>query len=701
MTGSFTPSNRFSLCRHRPRIGIFLLTAGLLWFSQPSVHADLIVLRDGREYEGALLRTDGDEVVFRQDGKEIRYPRAQVVHIRLQKRRQWDEFDRAEQISDPVLKKCLKVRVQPGRYPGAGTATLYEYTKVRLRSPQLWSTQRRTVVQVLNEHGESASVRNILYRNDVDGTRIVHAITVRPDGRVLHLQDTAVQDGSVYAGLKRYDTVKRRRFALPEGKAGVILDAATETDRQKALPFMRFAAEFVFGGPDPVLERVVEVFVPAGCPFSWRIVNDPDKAVAYTRRAVEGGVLHRWERLHSPQTMPEPMMPPWADVTPRLVVAADSRTWEAIAAEYAGLLDRLEREFGDIPAPPSKDPIELWRRVSREVKGLGVPIFASGRVPRSPAETWKMRSGAPIDRAYLLYRWLQIAGVANVRWVWLRPRSWGRLVPETPALNFLEVPGVQFETRTGKTMLLVPGDDLDAPEEPAARLGGAACLIAGRGLDKLAVAPADALGTERLVRVQLDRKGNARVRERTVYRGAAARALRAWRRLTPDEIRNQVQRRVRDVDSRAADLTWKIGGDVTRNKPEISLEMSYTIPEFADCRSTLCALRPPWLEYEARAVGRDTRRFPLFWEQARQDRVTVEIEGPTGFAAYAGPSAVSRRAGPVQLVADVETRGALVRTTVTVRRDGLEAPASAYSDMKKTLETRAALGRRYWIWRRR
>ncbi len=701
MTGRRASSIRWFLRFRGWRLGVSLWIAWLVWLSQPAARADLIVLRDGREYEGVLLRTDGDQVVFRQDGREVRYPRTEVVHIRLQKRRQWDEFDRAEQIPDPVLKKSLKARVDPRRYPGAGAATLYDRTRVRLRTPQLWSTLRRTIVQVLNEHGERASVRNVLYRNDVDSARIVHAITVRPDGHVLHLRDTAIQDGSVYAGLKRYDTVKRRRFALPEGKAGVVLDTATETERQQALPFMRFAAEFVFGGPDPVLERIVEVFVPAGCPFTWRVVNDPDKVVTYTQRTVKGGVLHRWERLRSPQTLPEPMMPPWADVTPRLVVAAESRSWEAIAAEYAGLLDRLERELGDVPAPPSTDPIELWRRVSREVKGLGVPIFASGRVPRSPAETWKMRSGAPVDRAYLLYRWLQAAGVANVRWVWLRPRSRGRLVSETPALNFLEVPGIQFETRAGKTLLLTPGDDLDAPEEPTVRLGGAACLVAGGGLEKLPVASPDALGTDRVVHVQLDRKGNARVRERILYRGAAARVLRAWRRLTPDEIRNQIQRRVRDVDNRAADLTWKIDGDVTRNEPRISLEMSYSIPEFADSRSALCALRPPWLEYEARAVGRDTRRFPLFFGQGRQDRVTVEVRGPAGFAAYAGPSAVSRTAGPVKLVAEVKTRGTAMRTAVTVRRDTLEAPASAYPELKQTLETRAALGRGYWIWRRR
>ena len=660
--------------------------------------ADLIVLRDGHEYEGTLVKATDAQVVFRHGGEEKAYARTEVVHVRLQRVRDWDGVERAADIADPILQQCLQRDVSPEQYPGAGTVTLYSATTIRLRGPQMWEREGRAVVRVLNEHGEGASIRQVQYRPDVDEVHILHGISVRTDGTVAHLRDTAVQDEAVFSDYPRYDKVRRRRFALPEGKAGIVLDAATRVVRERPLSLFHFADEFAFGGMDPVLDMRVAIFVPQGCELRWCVVNDDAAEVKHVEESADGGTWHRWRRENSPHTMPEPMMPPWGDVVPRLAVSAWPGSWEEQAKQFEQALAEADSRYPDLPEPPADSAVGLWEHVSRDVQAQGASLLATGLTPGDPSETWRLRAGAPLDRTYLLYRWLRKIGVGGARWVWIRPRGQGRLIREVPALTAFSVPAIMLPG--SPPSFLVPGDDLDAPGEPAGRLGGAPCLVAGGGLELIPIPDAADDGTHRKITVVLDREGNASVREKTTYTGSAARGLREWRRLTEQEIRNGVEQRVRSVDARATSPKYRVVGDVKRNLPEMSLELTYEVPQFADSRPTLCSLRPPWLEYGARSVGRDKHQFPLFWSTPRSDSVQVEVRFPAELVVYAVPEPTTADGGPCRLQTEAHEGDGSVGYTVRYERAALEAPAADYTKLKACLETRASIGRQYWVWKK-
>ena len=332
-----------------PVRGFRHLAAGIAVFAVASgpAFADLIVLRDGHEYEGTLVRATKDSVVFRRGDRTVTYPRSEVVHIRLQKKRKWAGARRAADIPDEEFQTALaeNERIDPRKWPGAGVVTLLRKLTVEVRTPQTWVLRSRRIVRILNEHGESASVQQMVYRGDVDRVRILYGITVRPDGAVLHLADTAVQDESVYPEYPRYDTVRRRRFALPEGKPGNVLASEVEIERVRPMKLMYFAREFLFGGRDPVVRAEVEISAPPDVPFHWTVLNDPEGTVRHTVERRKGRVVHRWVRLHSPQMLPEPLMPPWSDVVPRLVASAGTTSWAEAAARFRAELQRLDQTY--------------------------------------------------------------------------------------------------------------------------------------------------------------------------------------------------------------------------------------------------------------------------------------------------------------------------------------------------------------------
>lgn len=673
------------------RLIAILLTAGC------ALDADTIVLRDGREYEGVLERATATEIEFRRNDEISRYPRADVVHIRLQRRREWDQYTEAAQIPDALLQECLAEPVTAADFPGAGSYVLHDGVFVRIRTAQEWTENRRLVVRILNEHGEDRSVQALGLRNDAERVRIRHGIAILPDRTVLHLRDSAVQQEALYAGLPRYDTISVRRFALPAGKPGTVLDIATERERHTPLPLLWFHHEYLFGGMDPSRAVQVEILVPADCPLRWQLLNDADGEVRYTRTVQDDHVLHRWRRENMAPLLPESMMPPLADVVPRLVVSTQPGTWEEIGRDFARRLGELQARYPDPGPAPAATGLEICDYVNRNILEHPVALAATGPLPADPAETRRLRSGAPLDRVYLLYRWLQAGADSDPKWTWIRPRSMGKLAAEVPSLGAFTIPALHLAGR--KPAYLVPGDELDAPEEGAAGLGGCACLTADTGLQSVPLAPAAAFGHQVEVSVTLDRDGNAKVRETTVYRGSAARGLRAWRHYTQEEIRNRVENLVRDLDTRAEAIRYQVD-DVQRNTASHALHLQYDIPGFADRRPTLVSLNPPWLGFDAQAVGRDTRRYPLFWSRPRRDTLRVEIRHPAGFPLYAMPEQAECSRGPATLRV-TGTRGEhSAQLEVVYERAASEAPPTAYDAFQECLRTRAQIGRQYWVWRR-
>jgi hypothetical protein len=169
--------------------------------------------------------------------------------------------------------------------------------------------------------------------------------------------------------------------------------------------------------------------------------------------------------------------------------------------------------------------------------------------------------------------------------------------------------------------------------------------------------------------------------------------------MTAEDIANTVQGMVRATDPRATDIRHAVG-DVTCNSPTIELTLDYYVPDFADARPTLVSLRPPWLEFDAREVGRERREFGVFWPSPRADSVKVRIVSPAGYSVYSCPEPRDVASSIVQMRTDRQTAGNTSCVSMHYRRPALSGPAESYFDLKKCLEARADLGRQYWVWRK-
>ena len=666
------------------------------------VNADIVVLENGREYEGVLLRADAEKLIFRQNGAEVAYDRADVVHVRLQKRREWDAFNHVDEIPDDKLQNAMAARISPRKYPGAGTYTLLDSTSIVLQSPRTWRRTHRFLKQILHEHGADATVQSLTYRADADEVTVKHGISIRTDGSVVHLRDTAIQDESIYSNSPRYNILCKRRFALPEGTPGVVLDGQTEVVRKKALNDFYFYDEFLFGALDPIRRKRVEIHVPEKFDIKWQILNDPAGHVSHSSKQYGDGTVHTWVREHTPNLIPEPQMPPLAAVVPRLVVSADPRSWKEIAADYeAGLTRQLVAV--QVPEVPARGVTALWNYVSGRIQAQGIPVAASGYLPGSPRKTHKLRGGAPVDRAFLFYAWLQEEEEVseNIGWGWVRSRKRGKPAPDVPCIQAFDIPVVtRSKAQNNEMKLLMLGDELDAFGEPLRRYGGCAYLTPAGSLESLPIPEPEQDRTEHRVKVTWNEAGEGMVREKLSFFGSSARSLRAWRRLTREEIRNRVEGIVSDSVPRAQSIKFEVSGDVQKNGVPLHLHLSYSAPRLVDAGRKLASFQAPWLEYTASLSGRDKRRFPVLWKRPHKSSTVVEITSPAVFKMASLPPPTDIAGEGLQIGVRTTEKKDTVTLQVKYQRDVLELAADKYQHLKRVLEKRASLGRQYWVWER-
>ncbi|MFW5802618.1 MAG: DUF3857 domain-containing protein [Verrucomicrobiota bacterium] len=686
---------------------LFCLGCCALWMAE--AHSDMIVLRNGREYQGRLVDSDGEAVRFRVEGETRRYLKDEVVHIRLQKQRRWSGAETAAEIDDAKLQEALGTQADTVQQTGAGTLTLHRNTTVTLDSAKTWTTRRREIVRILNEHGEDASIRSFTFHRDAEEARILHGISVRPDGKVVHLRDTAIQVEFPHQRFPRYDSMVAWRCALPEGKPGTTLDFEYQVDRTSSPHDLPFSGEYRFGGVDPMRDVSVRIVTTPDLPLRWEILNDAAESVTHEREQKEGRVIHTWTRDESPRLTLEPRMPPLADLVPRLVVSAETASWAELAEQgETRIVEAIASQ--DVPALPEKvaPAVEsVWGFVSRAISENSVPVSAAGFSPGKLNRTVDLRQGAPLDRTALLFAWLRAHLDQPVRWCWIRPREDGELAEGVPRLDGFHTPAVAVGEGEDRRIVVL-GDGQAAFGEPRARLGGAVCLVPGVGLQDLSLPDADWRGRDRRVRVQLDAEGTAIEEDQLICRGPAAKRFRKWRGMTREQIRNDVQKRIRDRFPTAADITWETEDDWTLNSAEFAITFHYRVPAIAHVHQEVVSLKAPWFDYKSGVVGRDSRSHPLFWQSPMRDTVRVEVTSePEGKSWRHIPDTVDcavsakpdRPAGEGGVVLSAERTREPNRAAYQVQyqRTAVDFSAEQYLELKNCLQRRARIGQKYWL----
>lgn len=688
--------------------GAGLLPGPVRWESDAAATVappDVVYLEEGDEIRGRLGGVTDGRLVFRsEEGESLDWDLGAVQRVSLGKARRFAGAGRIEEIDDPVLRQAWADAPAPEEFPDAGYAVLHTEATYLLEPSGASVRVDRMILKILKDRGKSAANVVVKYLGGEERPEIDYALTVAPDGTVVHLGDAAISDSAAHSEVPEYDRARLLKFALPQAEIGTVLDYRFIVRRESSDALHPFAGLEGFRSSEPIRAKVVRVVVPRGTRLNYAARKIPRGS--FSRYRVGGDDVYQWRIEGQDAVVSEPMMPPSIDCLPVVAFSAGS-TWADVVGAFAGAVDGsmavadglasyAAATVGDAEGDAAARA--LYERVVREVRQAPVPPSDYQYAPRPAADVLAKGVANAIDKPFLLYALMREAGL-DVELVLVRNQNRGATFPSVPSVSQFEAALVLYRSPAGGLHTLSPGSDrVPFGVLPAAYQGTTWLRRQGRA----PLGPSPLAGVEDEGRVltfamALDEEGTLEVSKRVRLRGQQAIAFRSLKESQDEEIRRQFQQAVSEVDPRAELGSYRLS-DLGDLEAPVEYEITYRLPDYA-LRSgqRMLAFRIPELDYTAALVAKPERNFDLDWDTVLGMETSVELRLPPGFRVYYRPASVVTDSGWIRFEATFEEEDGVLRYADRYRRGELRRPAADYGDLRECLQVRARLSREYVV----
>jgi hypothetical protein len=685
------------------------MAPGIILALAAPTRADILFLNAGNEITGRLVRMDASKVTFEEEGRLRDYPRSAVLKIKFVKVFDIPGESSPGRIQDPVLKKALASPYLPENYPDDGYVKILDERRCQFRRDRTLRCSQRRVEAILRERAKDrASNPKLYYLDGIQKAFVDYARSVT-SGLVSYLDDTSIERGSEFAGAPAYDRLKSLKFAIPNVNMGSLIDYRFDMGTVVAVSTYPAFGAMSFRGMEPSVETRLTLDVPRGFSIRYAAYRMPS-GLPRRRRLKDGSTRLVWEMRDQPSFRPENQMPPLSRLAPAVFYAPPD-SWTRIASRLSRLIGRRARAGPELKAKTreiaasAKSPEDvvkaIYQWLGREVKYQGVPMPDYSYVPKPADEVFNARLGNGLDKPFLFYVMLKIAGL-DPEFVYVKDKGSGPFEPALPSLRQLSAAAVLVDLG-GRRVFIAPGDDVWGwLDLPGSLQGVHGLVVAGREKGKIVetpLLPAASEGARQEARYALDASGNLHADVTLLPLGAEAASWRGLKDMTKEEIDRYFEEFVHDIHpgARLASYALENLEDLTRG---VRVRVSYGVKSYALAVGRYMAFRLPWTQRGAGDVGAPARTLPLFWfargHEEREDAVAL----PRGYAVAFSPPPVDIRGPGSSYRASYAVSPLRLGFREDMTREAVELPASDYAAYKRYRESVAAFARQWIVLRK-
>ena len=598
--------------------------------NEPKNYADILILRDGQEIDGELVKAAADALTFElKDGSVKTYANEDVLSVEVTRTSGEALTMSLDRVMDKHLQRALNVKATAEEYPGTLKVILLDRHHYRLNNDGTCTYTTRVITRVLEEEGKAAGFDNWNFDPETEKLKIDHARTINGN-EVSNLSSRTVKTALEYSAYPEYQRLTNIKFALPKVNLGSTLDYQVSRivtldsihhpfgsglDRNSAGDQSTLDAgsneswlppPACFYPVVPVVKKELVFDVPEDFEAKTVILNNDGNLISGRREVVDGRCIHTFTNTspmearvaeehkppvscYWPLVMFEPVTT-WeklhAEIKDRFTVGKDDLTWAQVC------LDGLKTKHGRL------DLDIIYNFVAMELHHLPIGLRDYAVAPKSVAEILKNKKASQLDAAWLLTVLIRAHGYEAH--LGLVPPLWftRSLVPGITTLRYFEVPVVKT-TYKNKIYFLYASNNLLGMKDSAVGFQNRdVMVITGKGLEFETIPKSDRNLRETTLTGSLDESGALKVELlRTRALGSSQKSYRELRSILKEKWRLIAENIVNQLHPNAV-LKSFLFDNVDRLEKDVTMDLTFDIPNYCNVAGTLYFMKLPGVDYD-------------------------------------------------------------------------------------------------------
>ena len=543
----------------------------------------------------------------------------------------------------------LPENVTKDNFPDANAVVVFDSSVVDVQPDGKFLSREHAIIKILTMKGKAEYAdQTFSYYTMYDTVRVIRARVIKEDGRIIDVPGENIKDVKIPAmGRFFLPNVRMKKITFPDVEIGDAIEYIVE-DEMRAPPMENnYDAMVMFQETEPILQRVYVLKIPID--IKWKVYNDEDGMVKYTRRSEGDKTVHTWEIKDVPGIIREPLMPAITDVAKKLLVSTVP-SWKVWSRWYWGLCkDKFAVNDTMIAVMDSllkgtktkMDTIRaIYHYVADEVRYVGTTMSGKkgGYEPFPATKTFRQKYGVCRDKAALMVAMLRHLGIEAYT------------VLTNPAMKVeKEIPVDQFNHAI---VAIKEGDgyifsdptvqfckDLFAPYEQ--NRGVLVCTPEGEGLAYTEILPPESNTSNVTAIFNLNEDGGFEAEINIVGKGMNDMGLRMLsKRFSPDRIKQIFEGSFQSIGSGVAIDTIILSDpqDYTKN---MNVKIKLSADEFALVQGKKMRFKPPFsggssIRISVGGGGGDPfalekRKYPLYLYSKTKTIAVETIKIPKGY----------------------------------------------------------------------
>ena len=667
----------------------------------------IIILNDGSEYKGKLLKIEKNKVFFVIKGKIREFNKEEVKKIQFKQERMFEEFENINEIKDPDINFIWKKSKEVNRANNENIAILLNKKEIVIDENLNYKMNIKIGFKILNEEGKEESTQYFYYNKLFSNARLLYGITVSKNGSLSFVEEEAINDEPIYNRDPQYDILHRIKFGLKDSEVGA--DHIWEAEIKGKFDYLEnpFFLEEDLVQEEYVEKKVITISYPSNINLKYNIYeglipfNKPEIKV---NSNINTNKLYMELNQISPFIDDEYNTPDIDKILPAIMFSFNDE-WQNLSKIYyekyfsTKISENIKR-FGEkiIGRENDKEKIVklLYDYINRKIDYSNISFKNSRYVPLSEDRILQFNSLNALDKSFLFTRLCNIYDIESYI-LFYKYSTHKTLMKDLPNLKQFDSVLCMVNINGEKRILSFENSNFSIYQKNLESNNAFALPISNSDLFKLSSFSLDDNITEQKYICELKEDNSLKVKRITIIKGIDEKNIRHLRLLSKEELDKYIISRLNSISEDINLINYNFVNNLSDFDNNIYLEENFIVNNFSlTSGANIKLFNIPGFNYKANNVVKDKRKLPFYVDYIGKIKISIDITIPDKYKVSFVPEPIIDIFNDIEFRANFSVEKRNIKFNSEIVYKNPEIDIENYKDIKKVFEDRAILSKE-WI----